>query len=452
VSGRVVVIGGGLAGIAAALDLAEAGARVTLLEVRPRLGGAAYSFERDGLLLDNGQHVFLRCCSAYRELLERLGTARLTYLQPRLRIPVLAPGRRTAWLARGSLPAPLHLSGALARYGHLTAGERARAGRAALALATVDPDDPRNDERCFAHWLEAHGQSPGAIDALWELISRPTINLRANETSLAAAAFVFRTGLLERADAGDIGFARAPLQRIHGDAAAETLRRAGVDVRLRCRAELIELGPAGRGVSAVHTAGARLEADAVVLAVPHQRAAALVPAGAMRDPGQLAALGHSSIINLYVGYQRRVLDDEFAAAVRSPVQFVFDRTDASGFAGGQLLAVSLSAADEEIDLPAETLRERYERALSELLPRARGAQIACFHITRERLATFRSAPGRRALRPGARTGVEGLALAGAWTDTGWPATMEGAVRSGRTAANVALAALGAERALAEVAA
>src|SRR5436190_12797214 len=128
--GRVTVVGGGLAGIAAALRSAELGASVTLLEVRPRLGGAAYSFERDGMTLDNGQHVFLRCCTAYRALLTRLGTERRTMLQDRLRIPVLAPGGRREWLRRNSLPAPLHLAGALARYGHLSRRERVRAARA----------------------------------------------------------------------------------------------------------------------------------------------------------------------------------------------------------------------------------------------------------------------------------------------------------------------------------
>ncbi|HYY73375.1 MAG TPA: NAD(P)-binding protein, partial [Solirubrobacterales bacterium] len=132
---RVTIVGGGLAGISAALSCADAGAEATLVEVRPRLGGAAYSFERDGMLLDNGQHVFLRCCTAYRALLRRLGTEAATTLQPRLRIPVIAPGGRVEWLRRSSLPAPLHLAGALARYGHLSVRQRAGAARAALRLS-----------------------------------------------------------------------------------------------------------------------------------------------------------------------------------------------------------------------------------------------------------------------------------------------------------------------------
>lgn len=441
--GRVIVVGGGLAGIAAALDCADAGARVTLLEVRPRLGGAAYSFERDGLWLDNGQHVFLRCCEAYRALLQRLGTASDTVLQERLALPVLAPGRPVAWLRRSGARAPLHLAGALLRYKPLTPGERIRAARAALALTRVDPDGPAAERRTFGGWLEQHRQTPRAAECLWELIARPTLNLRVEDASLAAAAFVFRTGLLERADAGDIGYARAPLQRVHGDAALRVLGRAGVDVRTGWRAERIEAGVGG--ALAVTSRGERLEADAVVLAVPHERAAGLLPAAAMRGHDDLAGLGNSPIINLHVVYDRRVFEFEFAAAVGSPVQYLFDRTESSGLDHGQCLAISLSAADEEIDVPQEALRERFTAALAELLPVARRARVERFVVTRERMATFRVSPGTRRLRPGPRTTIPGLALAGAWTATGWPATMEGAVRSGHAAARAALAALGSER-------
>jgi uncharacterized protein with NAD-binding domain and iron-sulfur cluster len=144
---RVVVVGGGLAGITAALDCADAGARVTLVEVRRRLGGAAYSFERDGMRLDNGQHVFLRCCTAYRALLARLGSERHVAVQERLEIPVLSPGKPSVVLRRGTLPPPLHLAGALARYPHLSPAQRFSAALAARALGALDPSDPALDRR-----------------------------------------------------------------------------------------------------------------------------------------------------------------------------------------------------------------------------------------------------------------------------------------------------------------
>ncbi len=390
--------------------------------------------------------MFLRCCDAYRALLERLGTAGDTVLQERLAIPVLAPGKGAGWLRRSSLPAPLHLAGSLLRYRHLPLAQRLSVSRAALALGRVDPEGPAVDEQSFGAWLSEHGQRPEAIDALWELIARPTLNLRVDDASLAAAAFVFRVGLLQRADAGDIGYARAPLQRVHGDAALRALRAEGVDVRLGWRASSIEALDDRR--LAVVGAGDRLEADAVVLAVPHDRAAGLLPDGALRDPESLERLSSSPIVNLHLCYDRRVLERDFAAAVGSPLQFVFDRTQAAGLERGQCLAVSLSAADVEVDCSADELRRRFVPALEELLPAARAARLERFVVTRERGATFRAAPGARKFRPETRTGIAGLALAGAYTDTGWPATMEGAVRSGHAAALLALAALGSERPMA----
>jgi uncharacterized protein with NAD-binding domain and iron-sulfur cluster len=219
-------------------------------------------------------------------------------------------------------------------------------------------------------------------------------------------------------------------------------------VRLGWRAERLETEPDGS--LSVCGAAERLEADAVVLAVPHERAMRLLPVGALREPAELAGLGTSAIVNLHVMYDRSVLKHEFAAAVGSPVQYVFDRTASSGLERGQCLAVSLSAADAEIDQSADQLRERFVPALAELLPAARHARVERFVVTRERAATFRAAPGARRLRPGPRTAIDRLALAGAWTDTGWPATMEGAVRSAHAAARVALAAVGKERPLQEI--
>jgi hydroxysqualene dehydroxylase len=435
----VVVIGGGLAGIAAALDCADAGARVTLVEVRRRLGGAAYSFERDGLSLDNGQHVFLRCCHAYRALLTRLGSESLTSVQPRLSIPVLRPGHPPTLLARGSLPAPAQLAGALARYPHLTALERLGAARASLELMRVRPDDPAQDLVTFGAWLARRGQGTGAIAALWDLIALPALNLPAAQASLALAAYVFQVGLLSRADAGDIGFHEGTLSRTIGEPAAHALERAGVDVRLGWRASGLERTAEGLEV---HGRDDGLSAEAVVLALPHTRAAALLEPLAPDAAGALHGLGVSPIVNLHVVYDRRVCDQPFAAGVSTPVQYVFDRTSAAGApAGCQYLAVSLSAAEREMGMNLDALRERYLPALAELFPRARQARVERFLVTREHAATFRAAPGSAALRPGPATAVPGLALAGAYTATGWPATLEGAVISGHAAARQVLGGL-----------
>jgi squalene-associated FAD-dependent desaturase len=434
----VAVIGGGLAGITAALDCARGGARVTLLESRPRLGGAAYSVLRHDLQVDNGQHVFLRCCTEYLDLLGRLGARDGVTLQPRLAIPVLAPGRPPVWLRRTGLPAPLHLARSLIGYRFLTVGERIAAARAMTALRGVDPDDPAADARSFGDWLREHGQSPAAIERLWELIARPTLNLVPDDASLAQAAYVFQTGLLTTAAAGDIGWARVPLAEIHDVASQRALACAGVDVHLRTRAEAIIRAPEG-GFQIEVSGRPTVHADAVVVAVPHDRVGRLVPRSA-DVPASVAGLGSSPIVNLHVVYDRPVLDLPFAAGVDTPVQWVFDRTASAGATGGQYLAVSLSAADAESRMTVQELRERYLPALADLLPPAREARVERFFVTREHAATFRASPGARASRPGPRTREPGLVLAGAWTDTGWPATMEGAVRSGAAAAREALAA------------
>jgi len=431
-----VVVGGGLAGITAALDCAEAGEEVTLVEVRRRLGGAAYSFEREGLHMDNGQHVFLRCCTAYRGLLERLGSTALVSLQPRLEIPVLTPGRAPYRLQRSGLPAPAHLANALLRYPHLSIGERLGAARAALALGRLELSDPALDEQTFGAWLARRGQGPRAVAALWDLIALPTLNLPAAEASLGLAAFVFQQGLLSSAGAGDIGFHVGTLQQIIGDPALAALRQAGVEVRLGWRAERLERTEDGYRLEGRGGSGEEsIDATAAVVALPHDRANGLL-APLM---GPLPELESSPIINLHILYDRCVLHEPFAAGVGTPVQYLFDRSAAGGApAGMQYLAISLSGAAAEMQESVPALRERYLAAMAELLPRARTATVECFLVTREHAATFRAAPGSAARRPPSGTRLPGLALAGTWTDTGWPATLESAVLSGARAARVVL--------------
>ncbi|GAA3836812.1 hydroxysqualene dehydroxylase HpnE [Streptomyces phyllanthi] len=442
-----VVVGGGLAGITAALSLADAGVRVTLLEGRPRLGGLAFSFQRADLTVDNGQHVYLRCCTAYRWFLDRVEGAPLAPLQRRLDVPVLdaegRPGRRLGRLRRDALPVPLHLGRSLATYPHLSLAERARVGRAALALKALDLADPALDAQDFGSWLAAHGQSARAVAALWDLVGVATLNAVAGEASLGLAAMVFKTGLLSDPGAADIGWARVPLGELHDRLARKALDSAGVRTVLRTR--VTSVSPRGNGRWEVQLPGESLDTDAVVLAVPQREAHDLLPAGALDHPERLLEIGTAPILNVHVVYDRKVLDKPFFAALGTPVQWVFDRTAASGLGEGQYLALSQSAARDEIDAPVSVLRERYLPELERLLPATRGAVVRDFFVTRERTATFAPAPGVGRLRPGARTKAPGLYLAGAWTATGWPATMESAVRSGISAAHAALGALGGSR-------
>ncbi|MGH3609605.1 MAG: hydroxysqualene dehydroxylase HpnE [Pseudonocardiaceae bacterium] len=437
---RVAVIGGGLAGITAALQCADAGCQVTVFESRPQLGGLTHSFARGDLNVDNGQHVFLRCCTSYLALLRRLGVADRVELQPRLAIPVCSPGADApVWLRRTALPAPLHLAASLLQYRPLSTMERVRFALAAVALKRVDPTLAATDEQNFGTWLRRHGQSNHAISALWELVGIATLNSRADQASLSLAATVFQEGLLTDASAADIGWSLVPLRELHGDAALARLTEAGADVRTGVKVRSLERCGRGWRVRTDSADSADNRFGQVVLATPPPVTEKLAPEGAVRLPsGWSGGLGSSPIVNVHVVLDRRVLDEPFAAGVRTPVQWVFDRTRQSGLDSGQYLAMSLSAADDLIDLPTAELRERLLPELTGLLPEARHAEVLDFFVTRERHATFRPSPGTASLRPPATTAERGLFLAGAWTATGWPATMEGAARSGAAAANALL--------------
>ena len=437
---KVAVIGGGLAGITAAIALAESGADVTLLEARPRLGGATCSFSRDGLTVDTGQHIFLGCCTAYRGLLDRLGMTEHSTLQDRFDVTVLAPGGRKARLRRTALPGPLHMLPALGRYPFLSLAERAKVARPALAMRFVDPADPAADTQRFGDWLARRGQSERTRRALWDLFSVSALNIAGDDASLALAAVVVKTGLLGKNNAADIGVPALPLGELHGDAGGTLLAKLGAQVALSTKVSAIEPHEDGgfRIGLAQGAQGDSITVDAVVLAVPHEKAAPLIPAGALPEQtvAGWAGLGASPIVNVHVIYDRPVMDLPFVAAIDSPVQWVFDRTRISGLdrPGHQYLAISLSAADQYADTPVAELQEQFVPALAELFPAARDAEVTEFFVTRERRATFRQAPGSGPLRPKAATARPGLVLAGAWTDTGWPDTMEGAVRSGLAAA------------------
>ncbi|MDX3855573.1 hydroxysqualene dehydroxylase HpnE [Streptomyces sp. AK02-01A] len=441
---HAVVVGAGLAGITAALQLADAGVRVTLLEGRPRLGGLAFSFRRGDLTVDNGQHVYLRCCTAYRWFLDRVDGAALAPLQDRLDVPVLDVGRaggpRLGRLRRNALPVPLHLAAGLATYPHLSLAERLSVGRAALALKRLDPADPALDGIDFATWLGLHGQSDRTIEALWDLVGVATLNATAPHASMGLAAMVFKTGLLSEAGAADIGWAHVPLGELHDTLARKALDSAGVRTETRTRVSAVSR--AAEGGWHVDVDGERLDADAVVLAVAQRETHGLLPDGALDAPDRLLDIGTAPILNMHVVYDRAVLRRPFFAALGSPVQWVFDRTESSGLTEGQYLAVSQSAAEDEIDTPVSELRARYLPELERLLPASRGAEVRDFFVTRERAATFAPKPGVGRLRPAARTRAPGLFLAGAWTATGWPATMESAVRSGFNAAGAVLSELG----------
>jgi len=443
----IIIVGGGLAGIASACDLADAGLPVTLLEARPFLGGKTWSFhdEQTGLPVDNGQHVFLGCCTAYTRFLQRLGIEGSTHIQARLRVPIFDAEHGLAALeaARVSLPAPLHLMPSFLRLPMLSWREKLRAAR---TLATMELAGERGriafDSISFADWLRAQGESERSITYLWNLITLATINEDCEGASAGLALMVFQEGLLRRAGGGRIGYATVGLSDLVCQAATRYLTTRGVSIRLSSRVAGLEITQNQiSGVRLVN--GELLPAIQAVLALPHYALAGLLPDDYRNDPffAHAAKLETSPIVGVNLWLDRVVLHEPFAAVVgQSDTYWVFDKGALFGLdlAEGQFLTISISGAHRHLNHSREQIIAQVRRNLEAVFPAMRQAKITHALVIKERQATFSATPGSLAHRLPTRTPVRGLLLAGAWTNTGWPATMEGALRSGHAAAQAIL--------------
>jgi squalene-associated FAD-dependent desaturase len=449
---RVVVVGGGLAGITAAIELAGSGVPVTLVEARPWLGGATWSFGRRGLTIDNGQHAVLRCFTAYRDLLAALGVAADVPVQDRLDLTVFTAGgpqrvRRTA------LPAPLHLAGMLGSYQPLSRAARLAVVPAVAALWLSDMSRPGRAAVSVTDWLSRYGQREETRSQLWDALLVPALNASCDRADLGTAAALINAALLASRDCADLGTPAVPLRDLHAAPSARMLADLGADVRLGARVTAISCAPAG-GYTVTIGPGAEpgqpaqlsfgqcereeIRAAGVVLAVPAWTAVTLVPPELSAHAAPWHRLEPSPVVSVHVMYDSVVTDLPFAVSTDGPLRWITDKTRAAGLRTGQYLAAAVPAADDYVDAPAGQLRDEVLPTLERLFPAARAAHVEEFFVTRERRATFRPEPGSAALRPEQRTDLPAFALAGAWTRTGWPDTMEGAVRSGHLAARCVL--------------
>jgi squalene-associated FAD-dependent desaturase len=395
---RVAVVGGGLAGLSAALELVDTGHQVLLHEARPTLGGAVQTLpRREGdpePPPDNGQHIALGCFTEYRRFLDRIGEGG-SVRRLRLELPVIDERGRSASIT----PSPL----ALLRYAHLPLGDRLRILRALARWG-----DSRGTT--FADALRARGQSQRAIDRFWDVFIRPALNLRSEEASAEAGDFTVRTALLGERSDSDLLLPTKPLGEMHGDAAGRALEAAGAQVHTGARVERLE----------------ELDADAVVVAVPPVESARLLGEA---EP----ALEDSPIVSVHLWFDRALLRHPLAALLASDAHWVFDRGALTGHEPerGQYLTVVSSGAPELMELRG---RELVDRIARELTGRLGAAELLWSRVSREPAATIAVQPGSERLRPGPETARPNVTRAGAWTGTGWPATMEGAVRSGLVAA------------------
>ncbi|MCL8207549.1 MAG: hydroxysqualene dehydroxylase HpnE [Actinomycetia bacterium] len=427
---RAVVVGGGWAGLSAAWTLAHTGWAVVLLERRPVLGGRAFSFwdPRAERVLDNGQHVLLGACTAVRSWLRSLGLDAAIRFEPRLDLPVFADG---FWGRLYSRPWPggLHLLAALAGYRLLTPRERLALGRAARGLARPAPD-----AMSFRTWLLDHGQSPHAIDRFWDLVVTAVLNCRADEASAALATQAFRLGLLRGAEPARLGFFRWPLGQV-AHRIGKALEGAGIRIRLGTAVKAVRaVTPAS--VQVLLDDGTELHADAAVLAVPPDRIGALVETAEPAKHWQ--SLGWSPIVNVYLLYDRPVdAPPVFALADGEGSAFVFDRDHLLGAPPGRdgsLLAVSLSAARSWLGRPAAQLAVSVAEGVARAIPAAQAARLVYWRVVWQRRATFWARPGCETIRPVDPRWHPSVVVAGDWTGTGWPASLESAVRSGQAAA------------------
>jgi squalene-associated FAD-dependent desaturase len=412
---KAVVVGGGLAGLAAALDLVDGGHEVTLLEARPTLGGAVQTLpERAGdppPPPDNGQHIALGCCTEYLRFLDRVGSLGGVERVP-FELTALDERGRASAIRSGPL--------GLIRYGHVSLAGRVRVARVARRLARLDP--AAHEGETFAGVLRRLGQRQEEIDRFWDVFIRPALNIRSEDASAALGIFTVRTALLGERGADDLVLPVAPLGELHGDAAGGALAAAGAEVRLRARVGEVD------GSAAVLADGERVAGDAFVVALPPAESAAVLGEDA-------PALEDSPIVSVHLLFDRPILRPRLAALLGSDAHWVFDRGRLTGREPerGQYLTVVASGVPELVEMRGGALLDHMAR---ELVGRLGPAELLWSRVSREPAATFAGRPGTAAARLGPATARPNVVRAGAWTATGWPATMESAVRSGRTAARL----------------
>ena len=438
---RATIIGGGLAGLAAAVALADRGFALTILESRPRLGGRAGSFtdQVSGDLIDNCQHVSMACCTNLADFCKRVGGESLFRREKSMTF--LSPEGKYSTLKPGILPAPFHLAESFLRANYLTFVEKMRV---AYGLARLCSYRIKSDQEPLATWLKRHAQTDRTIERYWAPVLVSALNELPEQMDIGHAKKVFVDGFLRNKIGHQMEVPLVPLGELYGRRLETWLNNHKVDVKLNSSIRTIEKHDDGTfGVEL--RSGGKIDSDIVLIAVPFDRIRSLIAPRLLAEIPTLATIDQmaaSPITGVHLWFDRDVCPHDHVVVIGHLVQWVFNHTaiqEPQSGKGGQYLQVVISASYNLLRSNKEEILQRVVDDLESIWPTTRAATLLRSRVVTEHGATFAVRPGVDQLRPTQRTPVPGLFLAGDWTETGWPATMEGAVRSGYLAAEQILA-------------
>ncbi len=440
------IIGGGLAGLAAGCALADAGYVVTLFERRPYLGGRASSYEHPGTgeVVDNCQHVLLGCCTNLLDFYGRLGVAdKIRWFD---QLTFIEPGGKSGTLQPSFLPAPLHASPAFLNFPLLSLRDKIGISRAMLAVLTGVPADDGQD---FLSWLRNHGQTQRAIDRFWSPVLVSALNEELDHVSVYYGAMVFRDSFLKSAQAGRMGIPTVPLSELYG-VAAGYIRARGGKVHLRTGVEGFQQD--GKRVC-VRLADGEEHFDYAISAVPFNGIARVLPEGAVSDElrNEAARFESSPITGIHLWFDREVTPLEHAVLLERTIQWMFQKSKllagraSEPLAAGSYLELVVSSSKSLVEKQRGEIVGLALRELAEFFPAVKEARLLKATVIKEVHATFSPVPGGDGYRPKPQTPWSNIFVSGDWTATGWPATMEGAVRGGYLSAEALTESAGSSR-------
>jgi len=459
------VIGGGLAGLSSAVALAEAGFQVRLLEKRPHLGGRAASYTLpDGSEVDNCQHVTLGCCTNLADFYRRVGAGEKIHFYDRLYF--VDKGGRRSTIESSWLPPPLHMAPSFAFFGGLTLSDKRSIAKALLSIARAGGHPPEIDGITMLDWLHRMKQTSGAIERFWRVVLVSALDEELSRTDASYGIEVFWKAFLGSHGGYRVGIPSVPLADLY-EGCREAVTKKGGEVRVRCGVREIRL-ERGRFSGAILEDGSAVAVDACIAAVPHRVLPDLLPKGAGEGGAWLEGLRHlktSPITSVHFWFEKQVMTEPFLTLMDHTTQWIFnktllsagpDRPDetagraahliADGVGGdtssGQYLQLVISASYDLVPRSRQEIIDLCRRELADVLPATRDAKVRKATVIKEVNATFSPEPGVDRWRPSQNIGIENFFLAGDWTRTHWPATMEGAVRSGYLAAEALSASLG----------